>query len=399
MTSFFPSRTVALYMGRMFLVRTFGILAGLVLVLQALDLLGESGKILAVPGNTDAQVWQYMSLRVPQIIARLHSPSPPIRHAVHELLRRVARAHPHGLIYPLTVAAKAPEAETRTAAQRLLAQMRLSNDALVSEAELVSTELIHAALSWLEAWHAGLEEASRLYFGAHDAVAMLATLAPLHAQLDGGATTARERWFEGQYGRELREARGHTRAYEEGGGKGCLGAAWDVYYACYRRMAKHLSRLTSLELAHVPAARARLIDHERLQRGRRAPENVVKTLTDDRDEVSRHDDDADAREGVAKCRAFLSEARLPSRERRQGTRQWKTTARESSESTEERDDDDDVRDDARDEDDDRARDRAKKRATRTRRLTLEGDRGERCGRRRHARRARGRERDAVGDHG
>ena len=70
MTSFFPSRTVALYMGRMFLIRTFGILAGLVLVLQALDLLGESGKILAVHGNGDAQVWQYMSLRVPQIIAR-----------------------------------------------------------------------------------------------------------------------------------------------------------------------------------------------------------------------------------------------------------------------------------------------------------------------------------------
>ncbi|MFW2852899.1 LPS export ABC transporter permease LptG [Sphingomonas sp. TX0543] len=70
MTSFFPSRTVSLYMGRMFLVRTFGILAGLVLVLQALDLLGESGKILAVRGNGDAQIWYYVSLRVPQIIAR-----------------------------------------------------------------------------------------------------------------------------------------------------------------------------------------------------------------------------------------------------------------------------------------------------------------------------------------
>ncbi|WP_298671871.1 LPS export ABC transporter permease LptG [uncultured Sphingomonas sp.] len=70
MTSFFPSRTISIYMGRMFLVRTFGILAGLVLVLQALDLLGESGKILAVPGNGDAQVWHYVSLRVPQIIAR-----------------------------------------------------------------------------------------------------------------------------------------------------------------------------------------------------------------------------------------------------------------------------------------------------------------------------------------
>ncbi|MBN8848127.1 MULTISPECIES: LPS export ABC transporter permease LptG [unclassified Sphingomonas] len=70
MTSFFPSRTVSLYMGRMFLVRTFGILAGLVLVLQALDLLGESGKILAAQGNGDAQVWYYVTLRAPQIIAR-----------------------------------------------------------------------------------------------------------------------------------------------------------------------------------------------------------------------------------------------------------------------------------------------------------------------------------------
>ena len=63
---FFPSRTVTLYMGKMFLLRTFAILAALVLILQTLDLLGESGKILAVPGNGDAEVWRYISLRVPQ---------------------------------------------------------------------------------------------------------------------------------------------------------------------------------------------------------------------------------------------------------------------------------------------------------------------------------------------
>lgn len=70
MTDFFPSKTVALYMARMFLVRTFAILAGLVLVLQALDLLSESGKILSVAGNGDAEVWRYVGLRVPQIVAR-----------------------------------------------------------------------------------------------------------------------------------------------------------------------------------------------------------------------------------------------------------------------------------------------------------------------------------------
>jgi lipopolysaccharide export system permease protein len=70
LTSFFPSRTVAIYMGRMFLVRTFAVLAALVLVLQALDLLSESGDILAFPGNGDAQVWHYVSLRAPQIVSR-----------------------------------------------------------------------------------------------------------------------------------------------------------------------------------------------------------------------------------------------------------------------------------------------------------------------------------------
>jgi lipopolysaccharide export system permease protein len=39
-------------------------------VLQALDLLSESGRILAFPGNGDAQVWHYVGLRVPQIVAR-----------------------------------------------------------------------------------------------------------------------------------------------------------------------------------------------------------------------------------------------------------------------------------------------------------------------------------------
>ncbi|TKD51362.1 LPS export ABC transporter permease LptG [Sphingomonas baiyangensis] len=68
--SFFPSRTVSLYMGKMFLIRSFAILAALVLVLQALDLLSESGRILAYEGNGQGQVLRYVSLRTPEIIAR-----------------------------------------------------------------------------------------------------------------------------------------------------------------------------------------------------------------------------------------------------------------------------------------------------------------------------------------
>jgi lipopolysaccharide export system permease protein len=42
----------------------------LVLVLQMLDLLGESGKILEYRGNGQAQLWTYVTLRTPQLIAR-----------------------------------------------------------------------------------------------------------------------------------------------------------------------------------------------------------------------------------------------------------------------------------------------------------------------------------------
>lgn len=67
---FFPSRQIGWYMARLFLVRTFAVLLMLVLVLQTLDLLGESGKILSVAGNSEGDLWRYVGMRAPQIIAR-----------------------------------------------------------------------------------------------------------------------------------------------------------------------------------------------------------------------------------------------------------------------------------------------------------------------------------------
>ncbi|MBC2651264.1 LPS export ABC transporter permease LptG [Novosphingobium flavum] len=67
---FFPSRTLTLYLVRLFATRIIGVLLMLVLVLQMLDLLSESGDILAYPGNGEPQLWTYVSLRAPQLVAR-----------------------------------------------------------------------------------------------------------------------------------------------------------------------------------------------------------------------------------------------------------------------------------------------------------------------------------------
>jgi lipopolysaccharide export system permease protein len=70
MPSFFPSRTLAIYMGRMFVIRSFAVLALLLLILQMLDLLSESDKILAVRGNGQHEILTYIGLRLPQLAQR-----------------------------------------------------------------------------------------------------------------------------------------------------------------------------------------------------------------------------------------------------------------------------------------------------------------------------------------
>ncbi len=67
---FLPSRQLTFYLGKLFLTRSFAVLVLLVLVLMSLDLLGESGKILRVEGNGDAELWRYVSLRIPLLVQR-----------------------------------------------------------------------------------------------------------------------------------------------------------------------------------------------------------------------------------------------------------------------------------------------------------------------------------------
>jgi lipopolysaccharide export system permease protein len=68
--NFFPSKPLAFYMARLFIVRSLAVLVGLTVVLMMLDLLGNAGEILAVPGNGDAELWRYVGYRLPQLINR-----------------------------------------------------------------------------------------------------------------------------------------------------------------------------------------------------------------------------------------------------------------------------------------------------------------------------------------
>lgn len=65
---FFPSRSLTSYLAKMFIVRILAVLVMLVLVLMMLDLLSNTGDILAVPGNGQRELLTYAGLRIPQLI-------------------------------------------------------------------------------------------------------------------------------------------------------------------------------------------------------------------------------------------------------------------------------------------------------------------------------------------
>ena len=67
---FFPSRTLTWYLAKTFMTRILAVLIMLVLVLMMLDLLSNTGEILAYAGNGEAELLRYVSLRVPQLVAR-----------------------------------------------------------------------------------------------------------------------------------------------------------------------------------------------------------------------------------------------------------------------------------------------------------------------------------------
>jgi FKBP12-rapamycin complex-associated protein len=214
---------------------------------------------------------------LPQLLARIHIKSQAIRSVLHSLLIRLGTKHPQALMYPLSVLLKSPVVERKVAAESLMNSLKAHSNALVEEALMVSSELIRVAILWLELWHEGLEDASRLYYGEGNVSGMLDVLIPLHAQLEKGASTRREQEFLKSFGRDLLDAHNHIKDYvrlitdsgqtipTQGGfmsptqavrsgspanaeAEAALNQAWDLYYTVFRRINKQLPGLTTLEL-------------------------------------------------------------------------------------------------------------------------------------------------------
>ncbi len=242
---------------------------------------GESKEVAAViKEEIDTVTLEAWLGVLPQLLARIQINSPIVRSILHPLLIKLGEKHPQALMYPLSVLVKSPVDERKEAAINLMNSLKQHSYTLVEDALMVSSELIRVAILWLEQWHEGLEDASRLYFGEGNVNGMLEVLLPLHETLEKGPTTRREQEFSRAFGADLTKAHSYVKEYirlvtRDGGviptqgglmptnqpdglanvrqkaeAEAALHHSWNLYYSVFRRINKQLPSLTKLELSH-----------------------------------------------------------------------------------------------------------------------------------------------------
>ncbi|CAH2044014.1 unnamed protein product, partial [Iphiclides podalirius] len=196
----------------------------------------------------DIKIWLQV---IPQLIARIDSPRSLVAKLVHILLIDISKSHPQALVYPLTVATKSSFVTRKTAANYILKTMCVHSHNLVSEAAIISEELIKVAILWHDQVFIALDEASRLYFSEKDYRGMFRTLDKMHTMLDRPPEALKEVSFLQMYGRDLQEAQRWCELYKESSEERYLNEAWDLYYNVFRRLSAQFRSLTSLELQYV----------------------------------------------------------------------------------------------------------------------------------------------------
>ena len=64
------SPAISRYIARMFALRILFVLAGLLAILQTMDVIGESNRILSVAGASEGDLWTYVLLRLPLLVSQ-----------------------------------------------------------------------------------------------------------------------------------------------------------------------------------------------------------------------------------------------------------------------------------------------------------------------------------------
>ena len=146
------------------------------------------------------------------------------------------------------------------AANKLVAMMEKHSANLVKQASLMSNELIRAAILRAELWAEAIEEASRIYFGSNDPLAMIDYLMPLHQDMKLQPETMNEVAFYQGFAADLQEAEEWCLLFLKSKRTVAINQAWDIYFTIYKKLSVKLKEIEWYELKNVAPALLKLRD-------------------------------------------------------------------------------------------------------------------------------------------
>ena len=198
---------------------------------------------------------------IPQIIARLHTPEPSIALRVRLLLTRVAKDHAQALMFPLSVNIHAKDtggdvAGRRQAAQEILEAVASTGDEgakLVSQARLISLELIRTAVLWPEMWYAEIEAAASAYQVNRNAETLWQAFEPLLLKLSSPSTGSEE-MFANEFSKQLLDIATLLDGYLKSNNESEMKQATDLLGNVHAKLRRQLQSISSLVLHFVSPA-------------------------------------------------------------------------------------------------------------------------------------------------
>lgn len=154
-------------------------------------------------------------------------------------------------MYSLSVSQKSRVRERKEAAESLINKLRLTQSILIDQANMISSELIRAAILLSESWTEAIEEASRVYFAKNDAETMIGNLKDLHKRMQQPPETINEINFYQGFASDLEEALLWTQMYERTKNQSDMNQAWDIYLNVFKRIQAKYQNVQFYELRNV----------------------------------------------------------------------------------------------------------------------------------------------------
>ncbi|OAF69217.1 Target of rapamycin [Intoshia linei] len=192
---------------------------------------------------------------IPQLIARIGTERTYVNQLIMQTLLNIGKLHPQAIIYSLVVATKSENKLRLAAADNLIHCLKRDHNKIVTEAIMISRELVRIANLWHEQISAKFDEISRISNDKSNQGKITKVLSELNSIISQKPETRNESDLQEIYANPLREA---YLIYKSSQNSLFDDNHYNNYIKIIKKLTNQFKRITYLKLTHVSPLLAKI---------------------------------------------------------------------------------------------------------------------------------------------